>query len=78
MRFKDLYDIAEALKQNVKDDLQNIEITINMNDFDLEIIDMELYRMSNGQQGKFHHADTVTATINGVQFRLIKKKEDNQ
>lgn len=79
MNFKDLYDIADKFKKSIDPIfIDDVEITISMNGFDLEMIDIELYRMSDGRRGNFHHAEVVMATINGVRFKLIEKKEDDQ
>lgn len=43
----------------------------------LEMIDLELYRMTSPST-KFKHTNVITATINGINFRLEEKDEEEE
>ena len=70
MTFNDLYNVAELFKDNkVEQIAKDIQIIIKTPSHDLEMIDLELHRMTNPNT-KFKHTNVVTATINGINFRL--------
>ena len=71
MTIKDLSILSQLIADNT-DSKDDMEISIKVPSYDLEAIDMELYRMTP-QQGKFKHTKTVIATINGIKFKLEEK-----
>lgn len=78
MKFSDLYNIAELFKGSKVEHLtSDIEIVVNMSKYDLENIDLELHKMTN-PKSKFKHTSIVTATINGINFRLEEKDEEEK
>ena len=50
---------------------------MKMSSRDLEMIDLELHRMTSPST-KFKHTNVVTATINGINFRLEEKDEEEE
>lgn len=78
MTFNDLYNVAELFKDsNVEHISKDIQIVMRMSSRDLEMIDLELHRMTS-PSAKFKHTNVVTATINGINFRLEEKDEEEE
>lgn len=78
MIFNDLYNIAELFKDSKVEGFTNdIEIVVKMPSYDLEMIDMDLHRMTSPNT-KFKHTKIVTASINGVNFRLEEKDREEE
>lgn len=76
MTFNDLYNVAELFKDNKVEHIsKDIQIVVKMPSRDLEMIDLELHRMTRPST-KFKHTNVVTATINGINFRMEEKDEE--
>lgn len=78
MTFNDLYNVAELFKDSKVEHIsKDIQIVMKMSSHDLEMIDLELHRMTSPST-KFKHTNVVTATINGINFRLEEKDEEEE
>ena len=78
MTFNDLYNVAELFKDSKVEHIsKDIQIVIKMSSRDLEMIDLELHRMTHPST-KFKHTNVITATINGINFRLEEKDEEEE
>lgn len=78
MTFNDLYNVAELFKDSKVEHIsKDIQIIMKMSSRDLEMIDLELHRMTNPST-KFKHTNVITATINGINFRLEEKDEEEE
>lgn len=78
MTFNDLYNVAELFKDSKVEHIsKDIQIVMKMSSRDLEMIDLELHRMTSPSM-KFKHTNVVTATINGINFRLEEKDEEEE
>lgn len=77
MTLDELYDfstaIAEAEKQVFNEIPSDIEISLSLNKEDLSYIDKRLYEETYGNLKGFKHTNIVTATINGIKFKLIEE-----
>ena len=77
MTLDELYDfsaaIAEVEKQIFSESPLGIEISLSLNKEDLNNIDKRLYEETYGKLKGFKHTNVVTATINGIKFKLVEE-----
>lgn len=75
MELNDLYKLSGFIKENESLAKYDMEIVMQLDKTEHELLDLKLYQMTPQTNGKFTHANVVTAVINGVKFRFEAKKD---
>lgn len=82
MDLKHLYILSEIISEKIdngdlsNDVMDDMEVVINLSPTIYYGIDKEFYYMTHGNsyEGFVHSEDMVIATINGIKFKLLPKK----
>lgn len=84
MELRDLYSLSEVICDNINKDIfpkeikDNVEITMYFTPTTFYGIDKEFYYLThhNSYDGFEHSKEMITATINGIKFKLLPKNKD--
>lgn len=86
MELRHLYSLSELINDNIdkgvlpKDMKDNIEITMQFTPVTFYGIDKEFYYLTheNSYDGFEHSKELVTATVNGIKFRILPKENNEE
>ena len=82
MELRDLYSLSELINNNIDKEIfpkeikDNMEITAYFSPTTFYGIDKEFYYLTHNKsyEGFEHSKDLITATINGIKFKLYQKE----